>query len=74
MSALQEKSRRRVSSNQQFIDMEKQAARLAEKQKNTLKSLNIEDVRKEIEESRKLKEKDPERPRTRLHQTTDPNP
>ena len=58
ISALREKSHSRISSNQQFIDMEKQAARLAEKKKNTLKSLYSEDVRMEIEESRKQKEKD----------------
>ncbi|MBI5073857.1 MAG: carboxy terminal-processing peptidase [Nitrospirae bacterium] len=58
MSGLQEKSRSRVKSSQQFIDLEKQAARLAEKKKNTLRSLNIEDVRREIEESRRDKEKD----------------
>jgi carboxyl-terminal processing protease len=58
LSALREKSRTRVKSNQQFIDMEKEAAQLAEKKKNTLKSLNREDVRKEIEEARKKKEKD----------------
>ncbi len=58
LSTLREKSRTRVSSDQQFIDMTKRAARLAEKQKNTLRSLNIEDVRKDIEESRKEKEKD----------------
>ncbi len=58
MHSLQEKSRSRVKSSQQFIEMEKQAARLAEKKKNTLRSLNIEDVRREIEESRRDKEKD----------------
>ncbi len=67
--ALQEKSRARVSANQQFIDMEKRAVLLAEKQKNTLKSLNIEDVRREIEESRKLKEKDPDK----IHNETAPD-
>ncbi len=58
MSALREKSLTRVKSSQQFIDMEKEAARLSEKRKNTLRSLNREDVRKEIEESRSQKEKD----------------
>ena len=58
MAALREKSRTRVKSSQQFIDMEKQAARLAGKKKNTLRSLNIEDVRREIEESRRDREKD----------------
>ncbi|MBI5632497.1 MAG: carboxy terminal-processing peptidase [Nitrospirae bacterium] len=58
LSVLRQKSLTRVSSSQQFIDMEKESARLAEKRKNTLRSLNIEDVRKEIEESRIQKEKD----------------
>jgi len=58
MSALREKSRSRVKSSRQFIDMDKEAVRLAEKRKNTLRSLNIEDVSKEIEEARRQKEKD----------------
>jgi len=58
MSALQVKSRSRVKSGRQFIDMEKEATRLTEKRKNTLRSLNIEDVRREIEESRRDREKD----------------
>lgn len=58
MSGLRQKSRTRVSSSQQFIDMEKESARLVEKRKNTFRSLNIEDVRKEIEESRRQKDKD----------------
>jgi len=69
--ALQKKSQARVSSNQQFIDMEKQAVLLAEKQKTTLKSLNIEDVRKEIEESRKLKDKDKDQ--NKPHSETTPD-
>lgn len=58
MSVLREKSGTRVKVSQPFIDMEQEAARLTERKKNTLKSLNMEDVRKEIEESRKEKEKD----------------
>ncbi|MDP2158546.1 MAG: carboxy terminal-processing peptidase, partial [Nitrospirota bacterium] len=57
-SVLREKSRARVSSDQQFIDMEKQAALFADRKKNSLRSLNVEDMRKEIEESRRLKEND----------------
>jgi carboxyl-terminal processing protease len=58
ISALKEKSSKRIASNQQLLDMKNEANRLAEKQKNTLKSLNIDDVRREIEESRKQEEKD----------------
>ena len=58
MTALREKSRTRVGLSQQFIDMEKEASRRSEKRKITLKSLNIEDVSKEIGEARRLKEKD----------------
>lgn len=60
ISQLREKSVKRVASDQGFIDMQTEALRLEEKQKNTFKSLNIDDARKEIEESRKLKEKAPE--------------
>ena len=60
ISKLREKSVRRVSSNQGFIDMKTRARRLGEKQKNTLKSININDVRKEIEEARLQKESDTE--------------
>ncbi|MBI5846695.1 MAG: carboxy terminal-processing peptidase [Nitrospirae bacterium] len=65
MSALREKSRTRVKSSQQFNDMEKETTRLAEKKKNTVRSLNIEDVRREIEESRRQKEKDIKTPLSR---------
>lgn len=58
LPTLREKSGTRVKVSQQFIDMEREAARLAERKKNSLKSLNMEDVSKEIEESRKEKEKD----------------
>ena len=60
ISELREKSLKRVASDQGLIDMKTEAVRLEEKKKNTLKSLNIEDVRKEIEEARKQTEKDPE--------------
>ena len=59
ISELREKSDKRVASDQGFIDIKTEAVRLAEKQKNTLKSLNIDDISKEIGESRKLKEKAP---------------
>lgn len=58
ISELREKSVKRVASVQGLIDMQTEAIRLAEKQKNTLKPLNIDDVRSEIEASRKQKEKD----------------
>ena len=58
LSALREQSLARVRSNQQFIDTEKEIARRSGKRKNTLRSLNREDVSKEIEESRIQKEKD----------------
>ncbi|OGW27255.1 MAG: hypothetical protein A2X59_07470 [Nitrospirae bacterium GWC2_42_7] len=58
ISWLKEKSHNRITSNQKWIDIENRSIRFAEKQKNTLRSLNIEDMRKEIEESRKQKEKD----------------
>ena len=51
------KAAHRVSIRPAIHRHEKQACTLAEKQKNTLKSLNIEDVRKEIEEARKQKGK-----------------
>jgi len=57
---LKEKSVKRVASNQGFIDMKTRATRLEEKQKNTIKSMNINDVRKEIEEARLQKENDTE--------------
>ena len=60
ISELRVKSAKRAVSNQGLIDLKTEAIRLAEKKKNTLKSLNIDDVRKEIEEARKQKEKDPE--------------
>jgi carboxyl-terminal processing protease len=60
ISKLREKSLKRVASDQGLIDMKTAALRLEEKKKNTLKSLNIDDVRKEIEEARKQNEKDPE--------------
>lgn len=60
ISKLKEKSLKRVVSDQGLIDMKTAAVRLEEKKKNTLKSLNIDDVRKEIEEARKQAEKDPE--------------
>jgi len=60
ISKLREKSLKRVASDQKLIDMKTAAVRLEEKKKNTLKSLNIDDVRKEIEEARKQNEKDPE--------------
>jgi carboxyl-terminal processing protease len=54
---LRGKSLKRVESDQKLIDMKTEAKRLEEKKKSTLKSLDIEDVRREIEESRKQKEK-----------------
>jgi carboxyl-terminal processing protease len=60
ISQLRENSLKRVASDQGLIDMKTAAIRLEEKKKNTLKSLNIDEVRKEIEESRKQNEKDPE--------------
>ena len=60
ISKLREKSLKRVASDQKLIDMKTAAVRLEEKKKNTLKSLNIDDVRKEIEEARKQNEKNPE--------------
>ena len=57
---LKEKSVKRVASNQDFIDMKTRAMRLEGKQKNTLKSMNINDVRNEIEEARLQKGKDTE--------------
>jgi len=53
---LREESIKRVASTQGFIDMKTRAMRVEEKQKNTLKSINIDDVRKEIEEARLQKE------------------
>ena len=60
LSQLREKSLKRIASDQALIDMKTEAVRLEERRKNTLKSLNIEDVRKEIDEARKETEKDPE--------------
>ncbi len=60
ISELREKSLKRITSDQKLIDIQTESLRLEEKQKNTLKSLNIDDVRKEVEESRKLKENAPE--------------
>ena len=60
ISALKEKSIKRIALNQELLDVKKKADSFAEKQKNTLKSLHIDDVRKEIEASRKQKENDPE--------------
>ena len=59
ISELREKSLKRSASDQGLISMKTEALSLEEKRKNTLKSLNIDDVRKEIEEARKT-EKDPE--------------
>ncbi len=59
ISQLREKSLKRSVSDQGLIDMKNESIRFEEKKKNTLKSLNIDDVRKEIEEARKT-EKDPE--------------
>lgn len=59
MESLRQKSRTRVGASQPFIEMEKEASRRAEKRKNTLKSMHIDDVRAEIEEARKQKEEDP---------------
>ena len=60
ISELREKSLKRAASDKGLIDMKAEALSLEEKRKNTLKSLNIDDVRKEIEEARKETEKDPE--------------
>lgn len=59
LAELKEKSIRRSASNQKLVEMKNEAVRLEAKQKHTLKSLNIDDVRKEIEESRSQKEKAP---------------
>ncbi len=61
ISQLREKSLKRSVSDQGLIDMKTEALSLEEKRKNTLKSMNIDDVRKEIEEARKT-EKDLESP------------
>jgi carboxyl-terminal processing protease len=60
VSKLREKSLKRAASDQGLIDMKTEAVRLEEKKKNSLKSMNIDDVRKEIEEARRQNEKDPE--------------
>jgi len=60
ITELRGKSLKRVASDQGLIDMKTESIRFEEKKKNTLKSLNIDDVRKEIEEARKQTEKDPE--------------
>jgi carboxyl-terminal processing protease len=60
IAGLKEKSLKRIAANEKLTDMKNEAEKLAEKQKNTLKSLNISDVRREIEESRKQKGKDDE--------------
>jgi carboxyl-terminal processing protease len=60
ISQLKGKSLTRIKSNNSFIDMEIEAGRFAEKQKNTLKSLNIQDMRREFAESQTMKEKSSE--------------
>ncbi len=60
IAGLKEKSLKRIAANEKLTGMKNEAEKLAEKQKNTLKSLNISDVRREIEESRKQKGKDDE--------------
>ena len=57
---LKEKSLTRVKSNKSFIDMEVEAGKYTERQKKTLKSLNIDDMRREVAEFLAMKEKSPE--------------
>ncbi len=60
ISGLKEKSLKRIASDPDFMDIQAESIRLEERQKNTLRSLNIEDMQKEVEESRRLKENAPE--------------
>jgi len=46
ISELREKSLKRSTSDQSLIDMKTEAIRFEEKKKNTLKSMNIDDIRK----------------------------
>jgi carboxyl-terminal processing protease len=58
LSVLRSKSNKRVISNQDFNNIKLQNNRLIEKQKNTMKPLNIVKVRKEREDSRNQREKE----------------
>jgi carboxyl-terminal processing protease len=62
IAELKEKSLTRVKSDRSLMDMEIEAEKIARKQKNTLKSLNLEDFRSEIAESKALRERYPEAP------------
>jgi carboxyl-terminal processing protease len=60
ISELKGKSLKRIASDRKWIEIKNRSEKFAERQRNTLKSLNIKDMRKEIEETRK--EKDTEGP------------
>jgi carboxyl-terminal processing protease len=57
LSDLKDKSNRRTSTEKDFVEIAAAAKRAGERMKQTLQSLNIEDVRKERAEARSLEDK-----------------
>jgi carboxyl-terminal processing protease len=58
MASLRSKSSSRVSAMKDFIEIDAYSKKVIEEQKKTVKSLNIEKARRELEETRLLREKD----------------